>query len=153
MKKVFYLAVLLTGLTAAAANPPEISEKVINAFNATFTEAENVSWKELDNSCQADFKISEIAVRAIYDNDGKLLQTIRYYDEKYLPSNIVAKLKSKEAGKEIFGVTEIVTENEVAYHIVLKDQKNWYWVKSDPLGNLELTQKLKRGEPKEKSAF
>ena len=53
MKQLIYLAVLLTGLTATAAAPPEISEKVLKAFKETFSGAENVTWKELDNSSQA----------------------------------------------------------------------------------------------------
>ncbi len=148
MKKVLYIAVMLVSLSVAASNPPEISEKVIKAFNETFTAAENVSWQELDNSCQADFKVSEMRVRATYDNEGNLLRTTKYYEEKNLPSNIVAKLKSKYAGKQITGVTEVVTDTDIAYHIVLKDEKNWYWVESSPYGTLTLTQKLKRGEPR-----
>jgi len=154
MKKVLYLVVLLTSLSAAANTaPPEISDKVIKAFKETFSEAENVNWREMENSCQADFKISEIKVRAIYDKEGVLLQTVRYYDEKNLPANILAKLKNKESDKEIFGVTEISTENEIAFHIVLKDEKNWYWMKSDAVGNMELTQKLKRADPRDRSPF
>ena len=49
MKKIIYLAVLLTGLAATAATPPEISEKVLKAFKETFTTAENVTWEELEN--------------------------------------------------------------------------------------------------------
>jgi len=153
MKKVLYLVVLLTGLSANASTPPEINEKVLKAFNQTFTEAENVRWREEDNRCQAVFTVSEILVRAVYDNEGNLLQTVRHYSEKHLPSTIFAKLKLKHAGKEIFGVTEIATDNELAYHVVLKDEKNWYWMRSDAYGNLELTQKLKRAEPRETSGF
>ncbi len=50
MKKVLYLVVLLISLSATAATPPEISEKVIKAFKETFTEAEDVSWREMENS-------------------------------------------------------------------------------------------------------
>ena len=153
MKKVLYLVMLLTSLSAAANNPPEINDKVMKAFKETFSEAENVNWREMENSCQADFKISEIKVRAVYDKEGVLLQTVRYYDEKNLPSNILAKLKSKQADKQIFGVTEISTESDIAFHIVLKDEKNWYWMKSDAVGNMELTQKLKRAEPRGPSPF
>lgn len=143
MKKFLYLAVLLTGLSASAATPP-ISEKVLQAFKQTFAAAENVTWKEVDNNCQANFKLSDIQVRAIYDNEGNLLETVRYYTEKTLPPNILAKLKKKHADKEVFGVTEISSEFDVAYHITLKDAKNWYTIKSDPYGNLQQTDKFKR---------
>jgi hypothetical protein len=153
MKKVLYLVVLLISVSATAATPPEISEKVIKAFKETFAGAEDVSWREMENSCQASFKVSEITVRAIYDNEGSLLKTIRYYGEKNLPSNILAKLKKKHVGKEIFGVTEIVTDSEMVFYIVLKDEKNWYWINSDPYGNMVQEQKLKRGEPREAFGF
>jgi hypothetical protein len=150
MKKVMYLAVVMISLSSVAATPPEVNEKVMNAFKQTFTEAEDVSWSEVENTntYQANFKVSEVAVKAFYDDDGNLLQTIKYYDEKNLPSTILAKLKIKQAGKEIFGVTEIANNYEVAFHIVLRDEKHWYWMKSDPLGNMEQTKKLVRGEPR-----
>lgn len=143
MKKMIYLAVLLTGLTAAAATPPDVTEKVLKAFNETFTDAKNVTWTETENNYKANFSQSEIQVRAIYDGEGNLLETVRYYDEKNLPPNIVAKLKKSYAGKTIFGVTEISSEFELSYHVTLRDAKNWYVVKSDPYGQLELTKKFK----------
>ncbi|HEX5654838.1 MAG TPA: hypothetical protein VFX58_17300 [Chitinophagaceae bacterium] len=146
MKKFIYLAVLLTSLSAAATAPPEISEKVLKAFKETFANAKDVTWKELDNSCQANFKLSEIQVRAMYDNEGNLLETVRYYGEQNLPPNILAKLKKKYAGKEVFGITEISSESEMSFHITLKDEKNWYVVKADPYANLQQTDKFKRAE-------
>lgn len=146
MKKFIYLAVLLAGLSASAATPPEVSEKVLKAFKETFNGAQDVVWKEYDNNCQANFKLSEVQVRAVYDRDGNLLETVRYYAEKNLPPNIVAKLKKRYAGKEIFGVTEISSENDIAYHITLKDDKHWYTVKADPYANLQQTDKFKRAD-------
>jgi len=149
MKKIIYLAVMLISLSATAATPTEISEKVLKAFKETFSFAENVTWEEVDNTSQASFKQSEIVVKATYDNEGNLLKTIRYYAQENLPPNILAKLKKKYAGKEIFGVTELTSEQEIIYSISLKDDKNWYTVKSDPYANLQQTEKFKRGEPKE----
>ena len=150
MKKIIYLAVMLISLSASAAvTPTEISEKVLKAFKETFSFAENVTWEEVDNTSQASFKQSEIVVKATYDNEGNLLKTIRYYAQDNLPPNILAKLKKKYTGKEIFGVTELTSEQEIVYSISLKDDKNWYTVKSDPYANLQQTEKFKRGEPKE----
>jgi hypothetical protein len=147
MKKILYLAVLLTGFAATAATPPTISEKVLKAFKETFTTAENVTWEEFDNSnCQANFKQNEIIVKAMFDNDGNLLETIRYYGEKNLPANILAKLKKKYPGKEIFGVTELVSETEVSYYVSLKDEKNWINVKSDPYANIQQLEKFKNAD-------
>lgn len=144
MKKIIYLAVLLTSLAATAAPRPEISDKILKAFNETFTSAENVTWEEFDNkNCQANFKMNEVIVKVMYDDNGDLLQTMRYYTEVNLPPNIIVKLKKRYPGKEIFAVTEISSENDLSYHITLKDEKNWYIVKSDYLGNLQQTSKFK----------
>jgi hypothetical protein len=146
MKKLVYLAVLLISLSASAATPPEINEKVLKAFKTTFTDAQDVTWKELENTCQANFKLSDIQVRAMYDNEGNLIETIRYYGEKTLPPNILARLKKRYSGKDIFGITEISSENEVTFHITMKDEKNWYVVKSDPYANLQQTDKFRRAD-------
>ena len=146
MKQLIILAVMTISLSASASAVPDPGEKVLKAFKATFSDAENVVWNESENTVQANFKVNEIQVRAIYDNEGNLLETVRYYGEKNLPPNIIARLKKKYNGKEIFGVTEISSENDLSYHITLKDDKNWYTVKSNPYANLQQTDKFKRAE-------
>jgi hypothetical protein len=147
MKKIILFAALLVSIVAGAAvSPSEINEKVLKAFNETFAKAENVVWHEYENFYQANFKLDEIQVRAQYDEQGGLLKTIRYYGEKQLLPNIVSKLKKKYTSKEIFGVTETTSADEVSFIITLKDEKNWYVVKSDVYGNLEQTEKFKRAD-------
>jgi hypothetical protein len=49
----------------------------------------------------------------------------------------------------VYGVTEITSPDDVTYYISMKDDKNWYTVKADAVGNLEQTDKFKRAEPHE----
>lgn len=144
MKKVFLLAGLITGLAAFAA--PDPSEKVLKAFNETFKSAKEITWHDYQDYMQANFKQDEIQVRAQYADDGTLIKTIRYYGETHLLPTIVAKLNKKYPGKEIFGVTETVCSEEVCFIINLKDENNWYIVKSDMYGNLTQTDKFKRAD-------
>lgn len=147
MKKLFYLAALLTGLTAAAEpSPTAINEKVLKAFNETFTAAQDVTWHEYETYAQANFRQDDVQVKAQYDNDGRLLKTTRYYTEKQLLPNVVARLKRRYAGKEISGITETTSEQEVTFVISLKDEKNWYIVQSDVYGNLQQLDKYKRAD-------
>lgn len=148
MKKMIYLVVLLAGFSAAAAIPPDVNEKVLKAFEETFSGAVNVNWTEKNDSYEVSFHQQQVQVRAMFDEDGNLLQTIRYYGEKDLPANILSKLNKRYSGKEIFGVTELRSDTEVSYYITLRDEKNWYVVKSDPYGSLELTRKFRDGSPK-----
>jgi hypothetical protein len=148
MKKVFYLAALLMiGVAASAATTPNaIGEKVLKAFNETFTAAQDVTWHEYENYSQANFRQDDVQVRAQYDGEGKLLKTIRYYSEKQLLPNVVSKLRQKYAGKVISGVTETSSDDDVNFVISLKDDKNWYIVKSDVYGNLQQIEKYKRAD-------
>ena len=72
------------------------------------------------------------------------MYTTRYYGEEMLPINILTKLKKKFVGKTVYGITESATENDVNYHIVLQDEKNWYIVKADSMGSMELFKKYRK---------
>ena len=144
MKKLVVFLVLFAALGAAATTPPEVNEKVLKAFNETFTKATDVVWHELQNSYLASFKQSEITTRATYDPEGNLLRTTRYYSEENLPIHIIAKLKKKYSDKSVYGVTELTQGDDVAYFVTLQDAKNWYMVKADNWGGLELTKKFRK---------
>ena len=147
MKKIIYLAFLLTGFVATAAPvPTKVNEKVLKAFKETFASAQDVSWHEYADYSQANFVVDKIQVRAQYAEDGRLIRTLRYYSERELLPNIVAKLKKKYAGKEITGITESSSDEDVSFVINIKDQDNWYIVKSDVYGSLQQTEKFKRAD-------
>lgn len=146
MKKVFLLAGLLAGMIAMANRVPEPTAKVLKAFKETFSAAKDITWHEYNDFIQANFRQNEVQVRAQYSDDGTLLKTIRYYGEKNLQANIVAKLKKKYKDKEIYGVTETMCADEVCFVINLRDNEHWYTVKSDVFGNLELVEKFKRAD-------
>jgi len=147
MKKIILAVAVMTSLSSMAIErPSEVNEKVLKAFNETFGLATDVVWHEYEDYYQANFKLDEIQVRAQYDEEGSLLRTIRYYGEKQLLPNIVSRLKKKYGDKEIFGITETTSADEVSFVINLKDDKNWYVIQSDVYGNLEQTKKFKRAD-------
>lgn len=138
---------MLTGFVATAAPAPsEVNEKILKAFKETFTAAQDVSWHQYEDYSQANFVVDKIQVRAQYAEDGRLIRTIRYYSERELLPNIVARLKKKYGGKEIAGVTESSSDDEVSFVVNIKDENHWYIVKSDVYGNLQQTEKFKRAD-------
>lgn len=147
MKKLLFVAALLTGFAAMATpSPSEISDKILKSFNETFTDATDITWHEYEKYAQANFKQDDVQVKAQFSDDGTLLKTYRYYTEKQLMPNIVSKLKKRYAGKDITGVTELTSDEEVTFVINLRDDKNYYIVKSDIYGNLQQTDKYKRAD-------
>lgn len=147
MKRIIYLAFLLTGFVATAtASPSEVNEKILKAYSETFIAAQNVTWQEYEDYSQANFSIDKVQVRAQFAEDGRLIRTLRYYSERELLPNIVARLKKKYTGKEIAGATESSSDDEVSFVINVKDENNWYIVKSDVYCNLQQTDKFKRAD-------
>jgi hypothetical protein len=90
------------------------------------------------------FKQNDILTKVNYDKDGNFVSSIRYYSEKNLPVTVICRLQKEYAGKSVFGVTEVATENGVEYFIKLQDDKNWYTIHSDSQGNLEKIEKFRK---------
>ena len=149
MKKlIFALTMLLGSATTFAIAPPEVNEKVLKAFQETFKDPKEVNWHEYENYYEVDFKQDEIKTQVRYDGDGNITGTTRYYFEKQLPPYIISNLKRKYPQRTVYGVTEIYSENDLQYYITMEDEKNWYTVKSNPLGSLEQTDKFKKAATK-----
>jgi len=147
MKKTIFAFLVFISFSAIAAGPrPEINQRVLSSFTQTFSYAEDVVWQEDNHLYQANFWQGGINIRARYDDQGNLLETIRYYFEKQLPPVVLAKVKKKYSGKSIFGITEISSDENTTYYITLQDEKNWYTVKSDIYGNLQRFDNFKKAE-------
>lgn len=143
MKKMMFLIVVLAAFSFAHATPP-VNEKVLKAFNTAFPAAENAQWHEYGSIVEAYFDNGDVKCRIRFDTNGKILNTIRYYGEKGVAPFLKAKLAQKFPGKTIFGVTEVTSENELAYNFVLEDATSWLHVKSDGIGQMEILEKFKK---------
>ncbi|MBZ4189565.1 hypothetical protein [Niabella beijingensis] len=147
--KLFILAAIVSlGLNASAAvsTNPTINEKVLKTFHEVFTNAQNVQWNITEKYNEASFRSGSVSTRAVIDNNGILIRTIRYYKENNLPANILYKLKKKYDGKEIYGITEVTNGEGTSYHVVIRDQRSIYNVTADNNGSLMQTAKYKRGD-------
>ena len=143
MKKIILIAatVFFCASASFAADP---TQKVLDAFNKTFQQVKDVSWQDVDNKFEANFSQNNITFRIMYDGDGNVVKSIRYYYGQTLPIFIQAKLAKKYDGKKVFGVTEVSTDSELTYYIILEDDKTWTHIQSDAFGNMFTEKKLKK---------
>jgi uncharacterized protein YxeA len=143
MKKIILLVapVVLFITSSFAADP---NQKVLDAFSKTFQQVKNVTWQDIDNRYEANFKDNNITFRIMYDQEGNVVKSIRYYFASTLPIFIQAKLSKKYDNKTVYGVTEITTDTDVIYHIILQDATNWIHVQSDSFGNMFTERKLRK---------
>ena len=120
MKQFFLTAVLaITLLFANAAGP---SKKALQAFQSTFNDVKDVKWHDVANGYEAFFTSNNITHRIIYDGEGNIVQSFRYYFQKDLPLHVISKLNKKFPGQRISTVVEQTDKDGMSYDVTLEDE-------------------------------
>jgi hypothetical protein len=146
MKKLLIVAVAACLSISLYARPTDVNEKVLKIFNETFASAKDVKWSESENAYSVSFLLSGIQSKLVYDKQGNIVSSLRYYSPQYLPMNVYRSLLKKYENKTLYGVTELSADDSIVYYIKVYDSKYWYTVKTDNSGNLQVTEKLKRAD-------
>jgi|SRR5438045_569957 predicted transcriptional regulator with HTH domain len=140
MKKILLgIAILFSAIAYSTPN-----EKILKNFSDAFPKAENVTWYESENDTQVQFNSGKIKCKLWYDADGNVTKTNRYYTQESLSPFILARVQQKYNGKKIYGITEVSSDEGLNYFIILEDEKKWYHVTSDSIGNLKLEDKYNK---------
>ena len=146
MKKILVIC-LVAVLTTTAASAVPVNEKVLKVFAISFPEVQETTWYNYDTYYSVYFKNTDDSkCRIDYDTEGNIMSTTRYYSSEALPPFIRGKVNQKFPGKKIFGITEVSSADELAYHIVLEDEATWYNIKSDAIGSISLEKKMVKSE-------
>jgi asparagine synthase (glutamine-hydrolysing) len=140
-----YLNFELVFFFSMASEPLTVNEKVLQAFNGTFQNVQNIKWYKHKNSYEVYFQQNQIRTQVHYNDDGVIMQTIRYYQEQQLPLNILNRVRKQYSSKKIYGVTEVGNETDIVYQIILEDEKSWLIINSDPYANFNQVDKFKNG--------
>ena len=145
MKKIILsVATALFSVIAFAAAPVAVSEKALSSFQKSFKDAKEVVWSEYENFYEVKFMHNMVRSWISYDEEGNILRSRRYYYEDMLPLFLKAKINKRYSDKKIYGITEIASDAEVSYYIMLEDDKNWLTIKSDSFGNMSTYEKFKK---------
>jgi len=122
MKKVILYAVCVLMVSSAIAAAP--GTKLIQSFNQTFPNAQNVKWRDDKDGFFVSFSQNGNFNKVFYNTDGSFIYSLKYYTGNALPTNIVMALNKKFGESKIAGVTEVTTPNNTVYNIKLtKDDK------------------------------
>jgi hypothetical protein len=103
-----------------------ISTRAIKNFNAEFGKTVASKWFKLLNGFVAHFTVDNILNRSYYDKRGNwLYSTQYYYDEKKLPKEVRAIVKSTYYDYSISGIQEIHVEDKIVFLVSVKDETSW----------------------------
>jgi hypothetical protein len=124
-QKWSFLFGLLLLVFSADAQFRKIPAEVTDAFKAKYEKASGVSWKDKLASFQANFKIGEKEMKAVFSPQGEWLKTETKYDYNSVPSDVKNGFKkSKYADLSVLNVTRLEEKDNTEYKIVVK--KNEY---------------------------
>lgn len=143
MKTIIICLSMLFSLSVFAA--PDSNQTVIKKFNETFPEAQNIKWYNGTNYYEVSFIDKTIPERVYYDLNGRVIRTIRYYDETKLNPFISQKIKERFRNKSIKSVTELQEDEGILYQVILQDNKHLYVVNCNGSGEMYLQHKYIKG--------
>ena len=99
---------------------------VLTNFHKLFSNAENVSWYNVQKDFGAKFTMNELRYRVLFNKKGKLVYKITYGQEKHLPVAIRKAVKREYVEFRITAASLVEEANRSIWVIHLED--DWEYV-------------------------
>jgi len=107
-----------------------VSITAVRHFKNKFKTATDEKWYEMPDGYRVNFTIKDIRCRLDYDEDGKWLHSIKYYDEKKLPIEVRRLVVSNYLDYSIRTVEEIEAPHNILFYVIhLEGETDWINIK------------------------
>jgi len=109
----------------------DVNFRVLKDFQQRFVTTTNATWQETDKGYIARFAANSIETMASYGKHGNWFYTIQCYDEKNLPADVRALVKSTYYDYTFFHIDKVNVpdqENPI-YIFLLQDNKHFKTVR------------------------
>jgi len=142
MKKILLLLSVIIASASASAQKiaqENVPPSVAAAFKAKFSIAEKTIWEMDYDKYEAEFTVGKGEFSAIFDKDGKWLETETYLKPSDLPKAIKEMLSQKYGELSGYKIEEAVkaeTEKETIYELDIKRGEIFYELAFDEKGQL-----------------
>ena len=147
MKQLFLsLALIATVALTAAAKPTPVAEpSVEKTFSQIFAGASHVTWSKEDGQyMKASFLWGEHQTIAYFENNGRLIGSIRGLFFNQLPLTVIRMFNSEFAGHTVIEVREISNEEGTSYSLVTESKDKKYKLRLSAQGNLLDKERVKK---------
>jgi len=147
MKKILVTAAIavfaLSSISTSASGNSAIDPKIISAFEKEFSFAKNVKWEVKRDLVQVSFLVNDQAVTAWYNSDATLVTIARNILYAQLPISVIKALNKNYTDAGLFGIMEIIHNNEVHYQLTAETKKKTLLLKVTPTGNITIKKRIK----------
>jgi len=106
-----------------------VNTKAMRDFKKTYPHIESEKWFSFKDGFAAKFTEDGIQRMVTYNRIGDWLYTIAYYEEKQLPEDIRALVKSSYYDYTITVVQEITARQQTIYLVHMQDANTWKTVR------------------------
>lgn len=142
MKQLFFAGIFCIFSVMANAEP---APAILGHFKELYPNARKISWARYNDLDEVYFLNENIQIRMLFDSNGHIIQTLRYYFANELPAHISFKLKEKYFDKEITSVTEMWNEVSGTFYFVnIENAETLLEATVDPSGSIINTKKYKK---------
>lgn len=112
------LMVSFLSQTSMAAEP-KLTNRIVNAFQTSFTEAEDAQWSQVEDLFKVNFTWNDRRMFAFYNTHGDLVVTGRYLSVKQLPKAAQQKLTAEAKGAAVTETFEISEGVDTKYYATI----------------------------------
>lgn len=121
MKKIALTLVTVLIVVTSVLATEEVKSEVLEAFNAKFPGAKEVSWSSGRNYYKATFIFSGTQMVAWYEMSGKLISVTRNMSSTELPLYLRSSLKNNYTNYWITDLVEESNKNGFTFYITLEN--------------------------------
>ena len=121
MKKILVLLLMSLCFFQLSFANENFNDAIIRAFNATFTEAKEVSWEYGDNYAKATFVLNGRTQYAFYTNQGELMGVAQYIRIEELPASLTELVKKNYPAYWISSLFELNADEDKSYYITIEN--------------------------------
>src|SRR6185503_7152270 len=134
MKKILVtIAIIAGGLsTISATENSVIDPKIISAFEKEFSFAKNAKWEAKEDLTLVSFLLNDQSVTAWYNEDAELVMTARNILYTQLPIPAMKALDKRYPEADLFGIIEVIRNDEVHYQVTAETKKKTLILKVTP---------------------
>ena len=119
MKKLLFTALVAVSLSATAFSQDVAStdQRIVDNFEATYTDATKVEWVSTENFTKALFIQNGHNFSAYYNPSGEFMATTSQVDLKEVPTFVKIILAKKYSDYNVTQAFELMSDDETAYFI------------------------------------
>ena len=113
-----------------ASDDVNVSSAVVAAFQSSFKNASEVSWKVSGDYYKADFVMNSQYISAFYDQAGALVAVTRNINSFQLPITLQTKLRDSYGTYWISDLFELSDDNGTTYYVTIENGDSKITLKS-----------------------